>query len=256
MRGAIMALEALGLSKWFHRRHVVRAVNVELKPGEIVGLLGPNGAGKTTIFSMMVGLLRPTSGRVVLDGIDITVSPIHRRARAGLGYLPQEPSVFQKLTVEENLTAVLEVMGAERGLRRNKAAAVLHEFGLSHVSGQRAYTLSGGERRRLEIARAMLTEPRYLLLDEPFSGIDPIVVAELQRVLLHISRGGVGILITDHNVQETLTVTDRAYLIYEGQVLHAGTPEQLAADPRVRAVYLGERFQFHARPLDGRSGGG
>ncbi len=251
-----MALEAKALNKWFRRRHVVRTVDVELKPGEIVGLLGPNGAGKTTIFSMIVGLVRPTSGRVVLDGADITVAPIHQRARAGLGYLPQEPSVFQKLTVEENLTAVLEVMGVEREARRDRASAVLREFGLGHVSGQRAYTLSGGERRRLEIARAMLTEPRYLLLDEPFSGIDPIVVGELQRLLLKISREGLGILITDHNVQETLTVTDRAYLIYEGQVLHAGTPEQLAADPRVRAVYLGEGFQFHARPLDGRSSGG
>jgi len=249
-----MTLEARGLNKWFRRRHVVRTVDVELKPGEIVGLLGPNGAGKTTIFSMIVGLLKPTTGRVVLDGVDITVYPIHRRAHAGLGYLPQEPSVFQKLTVEENLTAVLEVMGADRALRREKAAAILHEFGLSHVTGQRAYTLSGGERRRLEIARAMLTEPRYLLLDEPFSGIDPIVVGELQRLLLKIRGEGLGILITDHNVQETLSVTDRAYLIYEGQVLHAGTPEQLAADPRVRAVYLGERFQFHGRPLDGHSG--
>jgi lipopolysaccharide export system ATP-binding protein len=251
-----MALEAKGLSKWFRRRHVVRAVDAELKGGEIVGLLGPNGAGKTTIFSMIVGLLRPTAGRVLLDGVDITASPIHRRARAGLGYLPQEPSVFQKLTVEENLTAVLEIMGMARATRRDKAAAMLHEFGLDHVAGQRAYTLSGGERRRLEIARAMLTEPRYLLLDEPFSGIDPIVVGELQRVLLKISRQGLGILITDHNVQETLTVTDRAYLIYEGQVLHAGTPEELAADPKVRAVYLGERFQFHGRPLDGRPAGG
>ncbi|HUJ79042.1 MAG TPA: LPS export ABC transporter ATP-binding protein [Nitrospiria bacterium] len=251
-----MALEAKGLSKWFRRRHVVRSVDVELKGGEIVGLLGPNGAGKTTIFSMIVGLITPSDGRVLLDGVDITLQPIHRRARAGLGYLPQEPSVFQKLTVEENLTAVLEVMGMDRAARRDKAAAVLHEFGLARVSGQRAYTLSGGERRRLEIARAMLTEPRYLLLDEPFSGIDPIVVGELQRLLLNICRGGLGILVTDHNVQETLRVTNRAYLIYDGRVLHAGTPEQLAADPKVRAVYLGERFQFQGRPLDGRSGGG
>jgi lipopolysaccharide export system ATP-binding protein len=251
-----MTLEAKGLSKWFRRRHVVRTVDVELKAGEIVGLLGPNGAGKTTIFSVIVGLVKPTAGRVVLDGVDITRYPIHQRAHAGLGYLPQEPSIFQKMTVEENLTAVLEVMGVGRSLRREKAAEILHEFGLDHVSGQRAYTLSGGERRRLEIARAMLMEPRYLLLDEPFSGIDPIVVGELQRLLLKICRGGLGILVTDHNVQETLRVTDRAYLIYEGQVLHAGTPEQLAADPRVRAVYLGQRFQFQGRPLDGRSGEG
>jgi lipopolysaccharide export system ATP-binding protein len=251
-----MTLEAKGLSKRFRRRQVVRSVDVELKGGEIVGLLGPNGAGKTTIFSMIVGLIKPTNGCVRLDGVDITVQPIHQRAHAGLGYLPQEPSVFQKLTVEENLTAVLEVMGLGRTQRREKAAAVLQEFGLSHVSEQRAYTLSGGERRRLEIARAMLTEPRYLLLDEPFSGIDPIVVAELQRLLLNICRNGLGILVTDHNVQETLRVTDRAYLIYEGRVLHAGTPAQLAADPRVRAVYLGERFQFQGRPLDGRTGEG
>jgi len=251
-----MTLEAKGLNKRFHRRHVVNTVDLELKSGEIVGLLGPNGAGKTTIFSMVVGLIRPTAGRVVLDGADITAAPMHQRARAGLGYLPQEPSVFQKMTVEENLTAVLEARGEARAARQDRAAAILREFGLGHVSGQRAYTLSGGERRRLEIARAMLTEPRYLLLDEPFSGIDPIVVGELQRLLLKISRNGLGILITDHNVQETLSVTDRAYLIYEGRVLHAGTPEQLAADPQVRAVYLGERFQFHARPLDGRSTGG
>jgi lipopolysaccharide export system ATP-binding protein len=251
-----MTLEAKGLSKWFRRRHVVRTVDVELKPGEIVGLLGPNGAGKTTIFSVIVGLVKPTAGRVLLDGVDITRYPIHQRAHAGLGYLPQEPSVFQKMTVEENLTAVLEVTGMGRALRRDKAAEILHEFGLDHVSGQWAYTLSGGERRRLEIARAMLMEPRYLLLDEPFSGIDPIVVGELQRLLLKICRSGLGILVTDHNVQETLRVTDRAYLIYEGQVLHAGTPEQLAADPRVRAVYLGQRFQFHGRPLDGRSSEG
>jgi lipopolysaccharide export system ATP-binding protein len=251
-----MTLEAKGLSKWFRRRHVVRTVDVELKPGEIVGLLGPNGAGKTTIFSVIVGLVKPTAGRVLLDGVDITRYPIHQRAHAGLGYLPQEPSVFQKMTVEENLTAVLEVLGMGRALRRDKAAEILHEFGLDQVSGQWAYTLSGGERRRLEIARAMLMEPRYLLLDEPFSGIDPIVVGELQRLLLKICRGGLGILVTDHNVQETLRVTDRAYLIYEGQVLHAGTPEQLAADPRVRAVYLGQRFQFHGRPLDGRSSEG
>jgi lipopolysaccharide export system ATP-binding protein len=251
-----MTLEAKGLSKWFRRRHVVRNVDVELKSGEIVGLLGPNGAGKTTIFSMIVGLVKPTAGCVLLNGIDITIYPMHQRARAGLGYLPQEPSVFQKLTVEENLTAVLEVMGMRHAPRQEKAVSVLHEFGLDHVSGQRAYTLSGGERRRLEIARAMLMEPRYLLLDEPFSGIDPIIVGELQRLLLKISRGGLGILVTDHNVQETLRVTDRAYLIYEGQVLHTGTPEQLAADPRVRAVYLGERFQFQGKPLDGHSSGG
>lgn len=251
-----MTLEAKGLSKWFRRRHVVRTVDVELKAGEIVGLLGPNGAGKTTIFSVIVGLVKPTAGRVLLDGVDITRYPIHQRAHAGLGYLPQEPSVFQKMTAEENLTAVLEVMGVGRALRREKAAEILHEFGLDHVSEQRAYTLSGGERRRLEIARAMLMEPRYLLLDEPFSGIDPIVVGELQRLLLKICRGGLGILVTDHNVQETLRVTDRAYLIYEGQVLHAGTPEQLAADPRVRAVYLGQRFQIQGRPLDGRSSEG
>jgi lipopolysaccharide export system ATP-binding protein len=251
-----MALEAAQLDKWYGTRHVVQQVDLALQPGEIVGLLGPNGAGKTTIFSMVVGLIRPSAGSVRLDGVDVTALPIHRRARAGLGYLPQESSVFQKLTVEENLTAVLELMGLGRVDRRERADAMLGEFGLRPVARQPAYTLSGGERRRLEIARAMLTEPRYLLLDEPFSGIDPIVVGELQALLLKISRDGLGILITDHNVQETLKVTQRAYLIYEGRVLHSGTPERLAADPRARAVYLGEDFQFVRRPLDGQSGGG
>lgn len=248
-----MALEAKGLDKRFHRRHVVRAVDLTLQPGEIVGLLGPNGAGKTTIFSMMVGLTRPTGGQVLLDGVDVTGLPMHQRARAGLGYLPQEPSVFQKLTAEENLTAVLELLGVSRADRHERSRSMLEEFGLSHVARQLAYTLSGGERRRLEIARALLVEPRYLLLDEPFSGIDPIVVGELQTLLVNICRQGLGILITDHNVQETLKVTTRAYLIYEGRVLHAGTPERLAADPQARAVYLGEQFQLLSRPLDGRS---
>ncbi|MEW6324020.1 MAG: LPS export ABC transporter ATP-binding protein [Nitrospirota bacterium] len=251
-----MALQAEQLDRWYGRRHVVRQVDLTLNGGEIVGLLGPNGAGKTTIFSMIVGLLNPSGGRVLLDGTDITPLPIHRRARAGLGYLPQEPSVFQKLTVEENLTAVLELSDLARSEQRARADAVIEEFGLLRVARQRAYTLSGGERRRLEIARAMLTRPRYLLLDEPFSGIDPIVVGELQHLLTAIRRGGLGILITDHNVQETLKVTDRAYLIYEGQVLHAGAPADLAADPRVRAVYLGEQFQLLGRPLDGHSGEG
>ncbi len=251
-----MALEATQLDRWYGKRHVVRQVDLTLNAGEIVGLLGPNGAGKTTIFSMIVGLVPPSAGRVLLDGADITALPIHRRARAGLGYLPQEPSVFQKLTVEENLTAVLELTPLPRSEQRARADAVIEEFNLHRVARQRAYTLSGGERRRLEIARAMLTQPRYLLLDEPFSGIDPIVVGDLQKLLTLIKRNGLGILITDHNVQETLKVTDRAYLIYEGQVLHAGTPERLAADPRVRAVYLGEQFQLLGRPLDGHSDGG
>ena len=251
-----MALEATQLDRWYGKRHVVRQVDLTLNAGEIVGLLGPNGAGKTTIFSMIVGLVPPSAGRVLLDGADITALPIHRRARAGLGYLPQEPSVFQKLTVEENLTAVLELTPLPRSEQRARADAVIEEFDLHRVARQRAYTLSGGERRRLEIARAMLTQPRYLLLDEPFSGIDPIVVGDLQKLLTLIKRNGLGILITDHNVQETLKVTDRAYLIYEGQVLHAGTPERLAADPRVRAVYLGEQFQLLGRPLDGHSDGG
>jgi lipopolysaccharide export system ATP-binding protein len=251
-----MALAATQLEKWYGTRHVVRQVDLALAPGEIVGLLGPNGAGKTTIFSMIAGLVSPSGGSVLLDGVDVTALPIHRRARAGLGYLPQEPSVFQKMTVEENLTAVLEFMGLGRVERRERAEGLLGEFGLRQVARQQAYTLSGGERRRLEIARAMLAAPRYLLLDEPFSGIDPIVVEELQQLLINLSRGGLGILITDHNVRETLKVTHRAYLIYEGRVLHAGTPERLAADPQVRAVYLGEQFQLVSRRLDGPPGEG
>jgi lipopolysaccharide export system ATP-binding protein len=245
-----VALEVRGLEKYYRRRQVVRAVDLVLNSGEIVGLLGPNGAGKTTIFSMIVGLVAPSSGRVFLDSADVTGLPMHQRARAGMGYLPQESSVFQKLSTEENLTAVLELLGVRGPARREKAQDVLREFGLAHVAGQAAYTLSGGERRRLEIARALLSSPRYLLLDEPFSGIDPIVVGELQQLLLKISRAGLGVLITDHNVQETLKVIDRAYLVYDGSILHAGTPERLAADPKVREVYLGREFQLLSRRLD------
>ena len=251
-----MTLEAKHLEKWFHRRHVVRAVDLTLAPGEIVGLLGPNGAGKTTIFSIIVGLVRPNEGRVFLDGVDVTALPMHLRARAGMGYLPQESSIFHKLTTEENLTATLELLGVKRALRRERAREVLEEFGLSYAATQPAYTLSGGERRRLEIARALLPSPRYILLDEPFSGIDPIVVGDLQKLLRSIRRDGLGILITDHNVQETLKVIDRAYLIFEGRVVHEGTPEAIAADPQARAVYLGREFQLLSRPLDGPSGGG
>ena len=236
-------LSALNLSKGFRRRQVVRDVSLELGSGEVVGLLGPNGAGKTTSFYMVVGLIAADGGRVLLDEHDITDLPMHARARLGLGYLPQEPSVFRKLTTEQNLLAVLETRrGMSRADRRLRAATLLRELGIAHLHDTPALALSGGERRRLEIARALAVEPRFMLLDEPFAGVDPIAVSDIKRIVGHLRSKQIGVLITDHNVRETLDICDRAYIINEGRVIAHGTPQELLQNPEVRAVYLGEHF--------------
>lgn len=240
----IRSLHAEGLSKSYRKRQVVRDVSLHIKGGEIVGLLGPNGAGKTTTFGCILGLVRPDAGRVLLDDQPITHLPMYQRARRGLGYLPQEPSVFRKMTVADNLLAILETLGLPSGEMKDRSASLLDEFGLLHLAGQKGSTLSGGERRRLEIARALTTSPSFILLDEPFAGIDPIARADLQAVVAHLRERGLGILITDHNVRETLQITDRAYIIAEGGILESGPPDELASNPRVREVYLGEQFQL------------
>jgi lipopolysaccharide export system ATP-binding protein len=237
-------LSAEGLVKAYGGRTVVREVSVEVAAGEIVGLLGPNGAGKTTIFSMVVGLVRPDRGRVRLGGSDITDLPMYRRARAGISYLPQEPSVFRKMTVEENLLAILETLALEPEERAERCRALLAEFGLSELSHDRAYSLSGGERRRVEIARSLVLSPYFLLLDEPFAGIDPIAVLDIQKIVRRLASSGIGILITDHNVRETLSIVDRAYIISGGEILRAGTPLALSTDTVVRKIYLGEGFRL------------
>jgi lipopolysaccharide export system ATP-binding protein len=232
------------LLKTYGHRTVVNGVDLRISAGEVVGLLGPNGAGKTTIFYMIVGLVPATSGRVLLDGADITRLLMHRRARRGIGYLPQEPSVFRKLSVEDNIRAILEVSRVPRAERRSRLQEHLHELGLEHVAKQMAYTLSGGERRRLEIARALVTRPHFLLMDEPFAAIDPISVAEVQKIILQLKKRGIGVIVTDHNVRETLRIVDRAYLIHEGRVLSEGTGEFLIRDPKARKFYLGEEFNM------------
>ena len=233
-----------GLVKQFKRRVVVHGVSIELKRGEIVGLLGPNGAGKTTTFQMTVGLLRPTQGRIWFGGTDITKFPMYRRAREGMAYLPQEPSVFRKLTVRQNLLAILEYLPMKASERKDRAQALLEELGIVHVAESPAYTLSGGERRRTEICRALVTDPKVFLLDEPFAGIDPIAVADLQETVAKLKNKGIGVLITDHNVRETLEITDRAYIISEGRIAVAGTPAEIAQDPVARKIYLGEKFRL------------
>lgn len=231
-----------GLVKRYGRREVVRGVDLKVFGGEIVGLLGPNGAGKTTSFYMMVGLVPATGGDVFLNNRKVTQLPMFRRARLGIGYLPQEPSVFRKLKVRENLSCIAESLSMSRGARRARVDELLDELGLVSVQKQPAYTLSGGERRRLEIARALLTEPRFLLMDEPFSGVDPISVAEVQKIVLSLKEKGIGVLITDHNVRETLRIVDRAYLLHDGKVLAEGSSETLINDPNSRRFYLGEDF--------------
>jgi lipopolysaccharide export system ATP-binding protein len=238
-------LEARGLVKQYNGRVVVDGVSVAIGPGEVIGLLGPNGAGKTTSFHMILGLVPPRRGAVVLDGKDITRMPMYLRARCGVGYLPQEPSIFRRMTVEENLLAILELRRATVERRRERCEELLHEFGLTAIARNRGYSLSGGERRRAEIARALASEPRYMLLDEPFAGIDPIAVHDLQRVVVRLKEKGIGVLITDHNVRETLQITDRAYIISQGRIFRHGTPADLAADAEVRRVYLGEHFKLH-----------
>jgi lipopolysaccharide export system ATP-binding protein len=237
-------LQAKGLFKSYGRRNVVRGIEIEVKPGEIVGLLGPNGAGKTTCFHMIVGLVRPESGSILLSGMDITHHPMYRRARLGIGYLSQEPSIFRRLTVEENLKAVLEMRDTNGMDRDQKMNGLLTELGLLSLRHQMAATLSGGEKRRCEVARALVTDPKFLLLDEPFVGIDPLAVDDLQVVVRKLKEKGIGVLITDHNVRETLEIVDRAYIVYEGRVLTQGNAQELLADPEARRVYLGERFSL------------
>jgi lipopolysaccharide export system ATP-binding protein len=237
-------LEADALRKCYRGRTVVDGVSLRVEGSEVVGLLGPNGAGKTTTFSMVVGLVAPEDGQVRLDGEDVTNMPMFRRARRGMGYLPQEASVFRKLTALENLLAILETLPLPRDEREAKAHALLDRFKLSHLAHAVADTLSGGERRRLEIARALTLTPRFILLDEPFAGIDPITVLDLQQVIRDLAAGGIGILITDHNVRDTLAITDRAYIISAGTIFRAGSPDVLSSDAEVRRVYLGERFRL------------
>jgi lipopolysaccharide export system ATP-binding protein len=232
------------LVKGYTGRPVVDGVDLRIQRGEIVGLLGPNGAGKTTTFAMMVGYVRPDGGRIMLDGRDITEVPMYRRARAGIGYLAQEPSIFRKLTVEQNILAILETLDLPRAERRKRLDRLLNELGITHLARQRAFTLSGGEKRRLEITRALVTDPTFILLDEPFSGIDPITVFEAQEIIRELRRRGLGILLTDHNVRETLEITDRAYIMAEGKVLISGTAHELITDPRAREIYLGEKFRL------------
>lgn len=233
------------IAKSYGGRQVVRGVSLSIAQGEVVGLLGPNGAGKTTSFYMIVGLVRPDAGRVLVSGRDITRMPMYLRARNhGISYLPQEPSVFRKLSVEDNILAVLEAQDLSAETRRTRTERLIENLNLGHVRKTRGYALSGGERRRVEIARCLAIEPAFILLDEPFSGIDPIAVLDLQEIISGLKRSGIGVLITDHNVPETLAVTDRAYIIHEGRVAFAGTPGELGRDPEVRRVYLGQKFTF------------
>jgi lipopolysaccharide export system ATP-binding protein len=237
-------LTAEGLVKSYHGRRVVDDVALDLTCGEVVGLLGPNGAGKTTTFHMIAGFIKPEQGTVLLDDRDITFMPVYRRARLGLGYLSQEPSVFRKLTVEENIVAILELLGKSRAERREILESLLAKLNISHLAKQKGATLSGGERRRVELARALAPQPDFLLLDEPFTGIDPIVRAEIQDIIRALKKDGLGVLITDHNVRETLEITDRAYIMYDARVLIAGTSDDLVNDSKAREVYLGERFRI------------
>ena len=231
-----------GLAKGFNRRMVVNGVDLEVSSGEVVGLLGPNGAGKTTTFYMVVGLCRPDSGQVFLDGEPITELPMYQRARRGISYLPQEPSVFRRLSVRDNLLAVLETMPLEPVRRRERVEELLSEFGIEHISANRGYSLSGGERRRVEIARALATDPAFILLDEPFAGIDPIAVIDIQNIITALKGKGLGVLISDHNVRETLGVCDKAYIMSAGEVLECGDPLQISQSKKAREIYLGEKF--------------
>ena len=239
------SLRAEAIGKSYGEREVVRGVSLEITQGEVVGLLGPNGAGKTTSFYIIVGLVRPDAGRVLTDNVDLTRVPMYLRAREhGISYLPQEPSVFRKLTVEENILAVLEAQALGWEIRRTRTERLIEQLNLGHVRKTRGYALSGGERRRVEIARCLAIEPAFILLDEPFSGIDPIAVLDLQQIIFQLKESGIGVLITDHNVRETLSVTDRAYIINEGKIFRTGTPGELGRDPEVKRIYLGEKFSM------------
>lgn len=240
----IRKIEARNLVKAFGERTVVNDVSFQVESGQVVGLLGPNGAGKTTSFYMVVGLVQPDSGTVLLDGVDISRFPMHRRARVGVGYLPQEPSVFRRMTVEENLMAVLEGMDLTYAQRRERLSDLLEDLGIRHVAKQKAYTLSGGERRRVEVARALALDPAFILLDEPFAGVDPLAVADIQGIIHKLKLRGLGIFITDHNVRETLGICDLGYILSDGMILEYGTPEQIAQSPRAREAYLGEKFKL------------
>jgi lipopolysaccharide export system ATP-binding protein len=240
----VATLRTFDLTKSYGGRTVVRGINVEVSSGEVVGLLGPNGAGKTTTFYMTVGLVAPDSGRVELNGVDVTDDPMYVRARKGIGYLPQEPSIFRGLTVEQNILAILETTSLGATERRARTRELLAELNLTPLASAQAFTLSGGERRRAEITRALVMAPQFILLDEPFAGIDPIAVTDIQKIIFHLKERGIGVLITDHNVRETLRITDRAYIVHGGAIFRSGTPDGLAADEEVRRIYLGAEFRL------------
>jgi len=244
-----MKLNAKNITKTYRSRKVVNNISVTVNQGEIIGLLGPNGAGKTTSFYMIVGLIKPLSGHIYLEDTDITKFPMYKRAQSGIGYLAQEASVFRKLTVEQNIKSVLELTNLSNKQQNDKTEALLEEFGLNHIRKNRGDLLSGGERRRTEIARALATDPKFVLLDEPFAGVDPVAVEDIQKIVAHLKKRNIGILITDHNVQETLAITDRTYLMFEGKILKTGTPEELAQDEMVRKVYLGQNFELRKKKL-------
>jgi len=237
-------LSTEGLVKVYRRRRVVDEVSIEVNAGEVVGLLGPNGAGKTTTFYVVTGFIRPEKGRVLFDGREITREPMYKRARLGIGYLPQEASVFRRMTVADNITSIMEMQGIPRARRKERLTELLNDLNISHIAGQYGYQLSGGERRRVEISRALVSEPKFMLLDEPFAGIDPIAVEDIQGIVERLREKGLGVLITDHNVRETLSITDRAYIMCEGKILKSGTSEYLANDPDARRIYLGEKFRL------------
>lgn len=244
-----MKLYAESLVKSYKGREVVKGISVEVNQGEIVGLLGPNGAGKTTSFYMIVGLIKPNGGRIFLDRENITKFPMYKRAQYGIGYLAQEASVFRKLSIEDNIMSVLELTDLSKKERKMKMESLIEEFGLGHIRKNRGDLLSGGERRRTEIARALATDPHFILLDEPFAGVDPVAVEDIQRIVAQLKNKNIGILITDHNVQETLAITDRTYLMFEGRILKAGIPEELAEDEMVRKVYLGQNFELRKKKI-------
>jgi lipopolysaccharide export system ATP-binding protein len=244
-----MQLRAEKIEKEYKGRKVVKGISLAVSQGEIVGLLGPNGAGKTTSFYMIVGLIKANNGAIFLDQTEITKFPMYRRAQQGIGYLAQEASVFRKLSVEDNILSVLQMTTLTKPEQKNKMESLLEEFGLTHIRKNRGDLLSGGERRRTEIARALATDPKFVLLDEPFAGVDPVAVEDIQRIVAHLKKKNIGILITDHNVQETLAITDKTYLMFEGSILKAGTPEELASDAMVRKVYLGQNFELRKKKL-------
>ncbi len=238
-------LSAQELVKVYGKRAVVNRVSLQVRQGEIVGLLGPNGAGKTTTFYMITGFIRPNEGRIFLDDRDLTPLPMYKRARLGIAYLPQEPSIFRKLTVEENLLAIMEALKYPQKVRQERAKVLMEELGITHVAKSKGYNLSGGERRRTEIARTLVTNPKFILLDEPFAGVDPIAVEDIQNIVVRLKDKNIGVLITDHNVHETLSITDHAYLLYEGKILKEGDSEFLANDPEARKLYLGDKFRLY-----------